>query len=107
MGGNLSTQDYQNNIGEGVPGQSNDFSNPILQNTVDFTLIDGFGGIHYKTKLGKFTFRPGANWHYYQVRDLQAGDERIRDYQVLLPDALLKYDISNSRGIDLRYSLMM
>jgi hypothetical protein len=105
VGGNLSSQDYQNNIGEGVPGSSNDFSNPILQNTVDFTLIDGFAGIHYKTKMGKFTFRPGANWHYYQVRDIQAGDERIRDYQVLLPDALLKYDISNSRGIDLRYSM--
>jgi len=105
VGGNLSTQDYQNNMAEGTPQGATDFTNPILQNTVDFTLIDGFGGMHYKTKIGKFTFRPGANWHYYQVRDLQDGDERITDYQVLLPDALLKYEISNSRGIDLRYSM--
>ena len=105
VGGNLSTQDYQNNMAEGTPQGATDFSNPSLQNTVDFTLIDGFGGIHYKTKLGKFTFRPGANMHYYQVRDLQNGDERVRDYQVLLPDALLKYDISNRRGLDLRYSM--
>ena len=105
VGGNLSTQDYENSMAEGTTLGSTDFSDSRLQNTVDFQLIDGFGGIHYKTKIGKFTFRPGANWHYYQVRDLQGGDERVTDYQVLLPDALLKYDISNSRGIDLRYSM--
>lgn len=105
LGSVYNTQDYTNRLAEGEISDANEFADPRLQNEVDFSLLDGFAGLHYKTKLGKFTFRPGLNYHYYQVRDFQAGTEDLRDYQVLLPDALLRYEFTSTRGIDLRYNM--
>ena len=105
LGTVYNTQDYDNRLAEGEVSDAVEFANPLLQNTVDFSLLDGFGGLHYKTKLGKLTFRPGVNFHYYQVKDFQAGTEDVRDYQVLLPDALLRYEFSSSKGLDLRYNM--
>jgi hypothetical protein len=105
LGSVYNTQDYSNRLAEGDVSDANPFNDPRLQNEVDFSLLDGFAGLHYKTKFGKFTFRPGLNYHYYQVRDLQASVEDVRDYQVVLPDALLRYEFSSSRGLDLRYNM--
>ncbi len=106
LGSVYNTQDYSNRLSEGTITDATEFTDPILQNEVDFGLLDGFGGLHYKTKIGKLTFRPGFNYHYYQVSDAQDGGEvTLRDYQVLLPDALLRYEFSSSEGIDLRYNM--
>ena len=105
LGSVYNTQDYSNRLAEGVVEDAQEFNDSRLQNEVLFSLLDGFVGLHYKTKLGKFTFRPGFNAHYYQVSDQQGGQEENRDYQVILPDALLRYEFSSSRGIDLRYNM--
>ncbi len=106
LGSVYNTQDYSNRLAEGnIDDGGQEFNDARLQNEVLFSLLDGFAGVHYKTKFGKFTFRPGLNAHYYQVRDQQAGMDERRDYQVLLPDALLRYEFSSSRGIDLRYNM--
>lgn len=105
LGSVYNTQDYSNRLAEGEISDATEFNDARLQNEVDFSLLDGFAGLHYKTKFGKFTFRPGLNYHYYQVRDLQYGQEDVRDYQVLLPDALLRYEFSSSKGLDLRYNM--
>lgn len=104
LGGVYNTQAYENRIQENS-AVVRDFSDPLLQNVVDFSLLDGFAGAHYKTRIGKFTFRPGVNYHYYQVQDRQGGEERVDDYYVWLPDALLRYEFSKSEGIDLNYSM--
>ncbi|MGB0977848.1 MAG: hypothetical protein ACPGVV_00560 [Croceimicrobium sp.] len=100
-----NTQDYSNRLAEGSVSDASEFNDPNLQNDVDFALLDGFAGMHYKTKIGKLTFRPGFNYHYYQVRDQQAGTEDLRDFQALLPDALLSYEFSSSKNLDLRYNM--
>lgn len=106
LGSVYNTQDYSNRLSEGqVDDGEQEFGDSRLQNEVLFSLLDGFAGVHYKTKIGKFTFRPGLNAHYYQVRDQQLGTDERRDYQVILPDALLRYEFSSSRGIDLRYNM--
>lgn len=105
LGSVYNTQDYGNYLSEGDISDAISFTDPSLQNEVDFSLLDGFGGLHYKTKIGKFTFRPGFNYHYYRVTDIQDGNTDNRDYSVLLPDALLRYEFSSSRGLDLRYNM--
>ncbi len=105
LGSVYNTQDYSNRLAEGTVSDANEFSDPDLQNEVDFALLDGFAGLHYKTKFGKLTIRPGFNFHYYQVQDLQNGTEDLRDYQALLPDALVQYEFSSSKGLDLRYNM--
>ncbi len=105
LGSVYNQQDYSNRLAEGMVEDADEFADPRLQNEVDFSLLDGFAGLHYKTKIGKFTFRPGFNYHYYRVSDRQMATEDTRDYQVILPDALLRYDFSSSRGIDLRYNM--
>lgn len=105
LGSVYNTQDYSNRLAEGGISDADEFNDPDLQNEVDFALIDGFAGIHYKTKIGDLTFRPGFNYHLYQVRDQQYGMEEIRDFQVLLPDALLRYEFSSTKGLDLRYNM--
>lgn len=105
LGSVYNTQDYSNRLAEGVVSDATEFANYSLQNEVDFSLLDGFAGLHYKTKIAKLTIRPGFNYHYYQVLDQQYGQQDRRDFQALLPDALIRYEFSSSRGLDLRYNM--
>ncbi len=107
LGGIYNDQDYDSRILEGLSEEGEELGDSInpLSNDVSFNLADVFAGIHYKTKFGKFTFRPGFNYHYYNVAQNYPGKEVSGQYGIFLPDALLRYSISNSQGFDLRYSM--
>ena len=98
-------QDFNSEILEGEDENGAPLDNETLLNDVSFRLTDIFGGLHYKTKWGKFTFRPGVNYHYYWVQQNYPGQDKTGQYGLLLPDALLRYEISKSQGFDLRYNM--
>lgn len=105
LGSILNSQDFNSRVLEGLTSEGAVLNDSLLTNDLSFGLQDFFGGVHYKTKLGKFTFRPGFNYHYYDVSQNYPGREVNGQYGLFLPDALLKYDISNSQGLELRYNM--
>lgn len=107
LGGIYNDQDFDSRVLEGLSedGGALADSSGQLSNDVSFNLADVFAGVHYKTKFGKFTFRPGFNYHLYDVTQNYPGRDVSGQYGLLLPDALLRYTISNSQGFDLRYNM--
>lgn len=104
-GGSLNNQQYFSEINEGDLDDQNSLESEELLNDVDFSLKDAFVGLHYKTKLGKLTVRPGANYHLYQVDQEQATSVTEDDYWILLPDLLVQYDFKSSENLRLNYSM--
>lgn len=105
LGTNISQQSFNSQILEGNSAAGTDLGNPNLQNDLEFALFDLSAGLHYKTKWRGFTFRPGFNFHQYRVEQRYQVDPLQRDFPVLLPDALLRYEFSKSEGLDLRYNM--
>lgn len=105
LGTSINSQRFESDIDEGNASQSNDFNLPELNNKVDFELGDYYAGLHYKTKIGKFTFRPGANFHHYNIWNRQEGELERNDYQLVLPEAMIRYDFKKSENLILRYNM--
>jgi hypothetical protein len=81
------------------------FADTGLRNDVNFGLTDVFGGIHFKSKMGKFTIRPGVYAHYYYMNDQQWQTDNERTWWFLLPDFFAKYDFKKSESLVLNYRM--
>ena len=104
-GTNLNNQDFESALAEGEIADQQAFPDSVLNNQADFSLNDYFAGLHWKAKLGKFTIRPGVNFHNYQIFDAQNGTTETQNYNLVLPDAFVRYAFGKSENLTLRYSL--
>lgn len=81
------------------------FTDTGLRNDVNFGLTDVFAGVHFKSKLGKFTIRPGVYAHYYYMNDQQWQTDNVRDWWFVLPDVFAKYEFKKSESLVLNYRM--
>ena len=107
VGGSVNDQDFNSNIQEGDFAENAELeaTQGNLSNLVDFRLADVYFGLHHKTRFGKFTFKPGANLHRYDIEFDQPLSNTATDKWLLLPDAYLKYELGKSESFTLRYNM--
>lgn len=106
VGGSLNDQDFNSDIAEGNFAESSELeATRAVSNLVDFRLSDAYFGVHHKTRFGKFTFKPGANLHRYDIEFDQPLSSTATDKWLLLPDAYLKYELGKSERFTLRYNM--
>lgn len=74
-------------------------------NDVRFQLTDVLAGVHYRTKLGKLTIKPGLNVHRYSTDNLQWDENLDRNWNYVLPDFFAKYDFKKSQSLTLDYKM--
>lgn len=74
-------------------------------NDVDYTFNDFYAGVHYKLRVGKFTFTPGMSLHYYGLKNTQFGSEFKDDFFRLLPDFNTRIELKSSENINFNYRM--
>jgi len=104
-GGSYSKQELSSALAQMLGETEYVFTDTALQNDVTFSLSDAFGGIHFKTKLGKLTMRPGLNAHYYKTKDQQWSAPLERNWFMVLPDFFAKYELKKSENLSLTYNM--
>ena len=106
FGATLSRQDFDSNIFQVLDDSSiNNFTAPEFNNDVRFDFSDFYFGLHYKFKIGIFTFSPGLSIHNYDVKSKQLGSTSSQNDWALLPDFYAQVDIKNSENIRFNYSI--
>ena len=105
LGGSYSHQRLHTGITQIIGETVLEIDSTDFVNNNTFRLSDIFAGVHYKTKLGDLTIRPGINVHQYHTNDLQHGGELQRDWLLFLPDLFVKYDFKKSESLTLDYSM--
>lgn len=104
IGGSYNDQRLTSGLSRYTGDQFERYTQPILQNDVEFFLSDLYGGIHYKTIFGKLMIRPGVNMHWYHATDTQLGGSIKNDWLLPLPDFLARYNFKKTESLSLRYS---
>lgn len=103
IGNSYNRQDLSSALSQ-VTGQGEiDFTDPDLNNDVDFTFSDVFAGVTYKTKLNQFTLSPGLNVHRYSFSNRQLGTEEKTEKTLVLPQFYAKYSIRSGHSLSVRY----
>lgn len=98
---NYKTTDFQE-INENVIA----FDKANFNNHLDYELQDAYVGLYYKTKIRKFTFKPGVFYHKYSWSIQQFNTElRNAEKFVVLPELKIDWELSNSHKMNLRYNL--
>ena len=78
---------------------------PEYQNDFRYQFSDIYGGINWRSRIGKFIFNPGVYVHRYKTTDEQ-GDQNSTMKKVLwLPELTVNYDIQSSQTLRFRYNL--
>jgi hypothetical protein len=72
---------------------------------VRFQLTDLYAGVHWRTKLGKLTLKPGVNLHRYATDNLQWDENLNRNWNYVLPDFFAKYDFKKTQSLTLDYKM--
>ncbi|CAM3750848.1 carboxypeptidase regulatory-like domain-containing protein [Flavobacterium gelidilacus] len=110
IGNTYSYQNFNSDIFQILDNQSvkediNTLSTIDTKNQVNFAFNDTFVGLHYKFITGKFTFNPGFSVHNYITKDTQLGSSNSMNFNRILPDFYVKYDIKKSETLTYEYSL--
>lgn len=96
------TRDVQN-LENGIV---NDFSGSNFGNDLQFRLNDVFIGLHYKFKIGIFSFDQGAFVHHYNWQiDQNTSTSVSLSKTVLLPSFTTEAKLSQSKEIKFTYNL--
>jgi len=103
IGNSYARQELTSNIQQKQSDQP--FTDPNLNNDVDYTFSDIFFGMMYKTKIGKLTLSPGFNIHNYNFTNRQLGSEEQIKKTLLLPELYAKYNIRGSHSLTMNYSV--
>jgi hypothetical protein len=106
LGATLSKQDLASNMAQNMMnGDLETFSNPVLNNDVDFNFTDLFFGVYYKMVTGIFTFNPGVSLHQYTTKDTQLGSVNKQKQTKLLPDVYARLQFKSSESLRFNYSI--
>ncbi|WP_178986307.1 TonB-dependent receptor [Winogradskyella helgolandensis] len=82
----------------------NNFATSGFNNDLAFKLNDAFTGLHYKFRIGIFTFKQGAFLHNYNW-NINQQTQVHKNKWVVLPDFLAKVEFNKSKTIQFNYNL--
>ncbi len=74
-----------------------------FQNDVRFNLLDTYGGISYRSKLGDFVLEPGINFHRFDVDQRQDLLNESNLLWAALPQLTASYDVNSAETIRFQY----
>ncbi|MEM9895009.1 MAG: carboxypeptidase-like regulatory domain-containing protein [Bacteroidota bacterium] len=102
-GFNQNNQEYTASILEQLSEEELPFDSANLQNEIDYTFQDAFAGVSFRSKLGKLTWGPTLNLHYYDVAFSQIAGNDGFDKFLLLPTFKARYEIRRSQKVSFSY----
>ena len=106
LGSTFSNQNFNSDIFQTLDTKSiNNLTNPVNGNQVKYTFIDSYLGLHYKILTGKFTFTPGISFHNYNLNDTQIGTGNKRNFNRLLPDLFVQYQLKKSESLTYNFGI--
>lgn len=106
LGTTQSNQNFNSSIFQILDNQSRlSFSEPELNNRVDFNFSDLFLGFHYKLIAGKFTINPGVIMHEYSAKNTQLGATTTDKLYNVVPDLFVNLQLKQSESIRFNYSV--
>ena len=99
-------QQYDTYDAQALENNTNDFTAAGFNNDLDYRLSDTYAGLQYKAKAGKFIFKPGIFYHYYDWKIKQLDSElRQTGKTVVLPELSIDWELNSSHKVKLRYNL--
>ena len=105
LGSSFITQDLSTHIFQTIGDDSIiNFTDPTLNNDVEFNFSDVYLGLHYKVIVGAFTITPGLKMHTYSYKNTQLGSTLKQDPTKVLPDFYAKLSIKKSENITFNYN---
>jgi hypothetical protein len=106
VGTSFSKQYYRTKDFQPLGAFINGFTDSGFDNDVSFGLSDTYFGFQYKTKFKDFIIKPGFVYHYYNLNVEQFDEPQTRILKgQLLPELLIKWDISNNENFSVKYNL--
>jgi hypothetical protein len=105
LGGSYIEQSLNSNFFQVYGDTLFTIDDSLRTNDVRFQLTDVVAGVHYRTKLGKLTVKPGINLHRYETNNLQFDENLDRNWNYVLPDFFAKYDFKKSQSLTLDYKM--
>ncbi|WP_282124060.1 TonB-dependent receptor [Algibacter mikhailovii] len=106
----LSRQDFDSNIFQVLDDESIFVPTPIIndglsENDIKYNFSDIYLGVHYRLKLGIFTFTPGLSGHAYGNSNNQFGETYTDNFFRVLPDFETRIQFKKSESLTLRYNM--
>lgn len=99
-------QQYDTSDSQELENSTNNFASAGFNNDLDYRLSDTYAGMQYKAKAGKFIFKPGIFYHYYDWKIKQLDTElRQTGKTVVLPELSVDWELNSSHKVKLRYNL--
>ena len=99
-------QQYDTSDSQELENSTNNFTAAGFNNDLDYRLSDTYAGLQYKAKAGKFIFKPGIFYHYYDWKIKQLDTElRQTGKTVVLPELSVDWELNSSHKVKLRYNL--
>ena len=105
LGGSYTTQSLNSEFFQLYGDTLFNIADSLRTNDVEFQLTDVVAGIHYRTRQGKLTVKPGFNVHRYSSNSLQYNETLDRNWNFVLPDFYAKYDFKKSQSLVLDYKM--
>ncbi len=106
LGNTYSNQVFNSDIFQTLDDKSiNNLTNSVNSNQVKYNFIDSYLGLHYKILYKKFTFTPGVSYHNYILNDNQLGSSNKRNFNRILPDLFIQYQIKKSESLTYNFGI--
>lgn len=110
FGSILSRQDFDSNIFQVLDDDSVFVPTPTINdglsaNDIKYNFSDVYLGLHYRLKLGIFTFTPGLSGHAYGNSNNQFGETYTDNFFRVLPDFETRIQFKKSESLTLRYNM--
>mgnify|MGYP000657158918 FL=1 len=105
LGGSYTNQSLNSKFFQVYGDTLFNIDDSLRTNAVEFQLTDVVAGIHYRTKLGKLTVKPGLNLHRYSTNNFQYDESLDRNWNYLLPDFFAKYSFKKSQSLTFDYKM--
>lgn len=110
LGTILSNQKFDSNIFQFLDNGSQFDTTPAINNGIDnnditYNFSDVYLGVHYRLKLGIFTFTPGVSAHAYSAKNTQFNNQVTDNFFRVLPDFNMRMQLKKSEQIVLNYGM--
>ena len=109
--GNLySAQEFNSNMFQTLDNGTVFNPTPIINDGLNsndnyYLFNDSYIGLHYRVKVGKFTFTPGVSAHAYNTVNQQGNTDNNNSFFRVLPDFNTRIQLKKSENISLNYSM--
>ena len=110
LGSLVSSQKFNSEIYQILDNGNNFELNPNLpinsiKNDVKYNFSDIYLGVHYRLKVGKFTFTPGFSVHNYSTNNEQFDSEVTDNFIRILPDFNTRIQLKKSENLNFSYKM--